>query len=110
MQGCLFGIEFSGYSLRNKRRMMGLSLQKAKSLATVIHADEDYTWEVPSSWSMREAATVPMAYCTAYLALVLRAAITPKDTVLIHSASEAVGQAALTLALSAGCKVRGCLL
>ena len=54
---------------------------------------------------MAEAATVPVVYCTAYYALVIRGRIRKGDRVLIHSGSGGVGQAAISIALHAGCEV-----
>ena len=34
-------------------------------------------WEIPDDWSLRDAASVPVAYGTAYLSLVMRANIQP---------------------------------
>ena len=67
--------------------------------------DPTFVWRVPVEWSLREAATVPVAYCTAYYALEVRGGIKRGDTVLIHSGSGAVGQAAITIALNHGCTV-----
>lgn len=48
---------------------------------------------------------MPVVYSTAYYALVARGRIKPGETVLIHSGSGGVGQAAITIALSLGCRV-----
>ena len=31
-----------------------------------------FVWDIPPTWSLREAASVPVAYSTAYLALIIR--------------------------------------
>ena len=62
-------------------------------------------WSVPDGWSLAEAATVPVAYCTAYLALCVRGRLQPDHRVLIHSGSGAVGMAALRICLHRGCEV-----
>ena len=46
-----------------------------------------------------------MAYLTAYYALVVRGQIRPGQRVLIHAGSGGVGQAAIAVALDAGCDV-----
>ena len=76
-----------------------------QAFATKVKVLKSHTWVVPSSWTLEEAATVPIAYVTAYYSLVLRAQITAGQRVLIHSASSAVGQAALYVALAKGCIV-----
>lgn len=42
--------------------MMGLVA--AGGLATCVRADPLLTWDVPASWSLKEAATVPVVYAT----------------------------------------------
>ena len=66
-----------------------------KGLASHVAASPDLLWDVPKSWTMNEAASVPMAYVTAYYALRVRANARRNSWVLIHSASSAVGQAAI---------------
>ncbi|XP_039082547.1 fatty acid synthase [Hyaena hyaena] len=99
---CVLGMEFSGRDASG-RRVMGLV--PAEGLATSVLLSQDFLWEVPSSWTLEEAASVPVVYTTAYYSLVVRGRIQPGETVLIHSGSGGVGQAAITIALSLGCRV-----
>lgn len=69
---CLLGMEFAG-RLQNGRRMMGIL--PAQALATSVVCNRDYCWEVPDGWTLKEAATVPVVYATAYYALVMRGRI-----------------------------------
>jgi len=101
-QDCLLGMEFSGRD-ESGNRVMGLLA--AKGLATVVDAHRDFLWNIPHDWSLEEAATVPVAYATAFYALVVRGRIRAGETVLIHSGSGAVGQAAISIALRHGCRV-----
>jgi len=101
-QDCLLGMEFSGRD-ESGNRVMGLLA--AKGLATVVDAHRDFLWRVPDDWSLEQAATVPVAYATAFYALVVRGRIRAGETVLIHSGSGAVGQAAISIALRHGCHV-----
>lgn len=55
--------------------------------------------------TLEEAASVPVVYTTAYYSLVVRGRMRRGETVLIHSGSGGVGQAAITIALSLGCRV-----
>ena len=57
-----------------------------------------------------QGATVPVAYATAYDALLVRGRLQPHHRVLIHSATGAVGLAATRIALSRGCEVGTCLM
>ncbi|KAL3097970.1 hypothetical protein niasHT_027515 [Heterodera trifolii] len=99
---CLLGMEFAG-RLQNGRRVMGIL--PAQALATSVVCNRDYCWEVPDGWTLKEAATVPVIYATAYYALVMRGRIRKGDKVLIHGGTGGVGQAAITIALDYGCEV-----
>ena len=74
-------------------------------MATRIAVNKRFTWLVPKSLTLEEAASLPMAYCTAYYALVVRGRIQDGNTVLIHSGAGGVGQAAIAIALQHGCTV-----
>ncbi|KAG7491726.1 hypothetical protein MATL_G00007310 [Megalops atlanticus] len=102
LQQCMLGMEFSGRD-PSGRRVMGLL--PAKGLATCVDADKRFLWDVPSSWTLEQAASVPVVYATAYYALVVRGRLRPGESVLIHSGSGGVGQAAIAIALSQRCRV-----
>ena len=102
MNDALLGMEFSGITGENQRCM---GIVAAKGLATSITADKSYLWQVPESWSLEEAATVPVAYSTAYYSLIVRGGLREGESVLIHAGSGAVGQAAIAIAISLKCLV-----
>jgi fatty acid synthase, animal type len=97
------GFEFSGLA-EDGNRVMGIT---DDALATDIQYDtsNSMVWNIPTRWSMADAATVPVVYATAYLALVYSARLEQGQSVLIHSGSGGVGQAAIRIALSMGCEV-----
>lgn len=99
---CMLGMEFSGRDACG-RRVMGLV--PAEGLATSVLLTSDFLWDVPSGWTLEEAASVPVVYTTAYYSLLVRGRMKRGDTVLIHSGSGGVGQAAIAIALSMGCRV-----
>ncbi|XP_042524650.1 fatty acid synthase [Dipodomys spectabilis] len=99
---CMLGMEFSGRDARGQRVM---GLVPAEGLATSVLLSPDFLWDVPSSWTLEEAASVPVVYATAYYALVVRGRVRRGESVLIHSGSGGVGQAAIAIALSVGCRV-----
>ncbi|XP_054986055.1 fatty acid synthase [Sorex araneus] len=99
---CMLGMEFSGHDASGKRVM---GLVPAEGLATSVQLSQDFLWDVPSSWTLEEAASVPVVYTTAYYSLVVRGRMRPGESVLIHSGSGGVGQAAIAIALSQGCRV-----
>ena len=103
LDNCPLGLEFVGRDAEGRRVM---AMVGSKGLATnVIMKSKDFLWTIPDNWSMAEACTVPVAYCTAFYALVIRGRLMFDETVLIHSGSGAVGQAAIRIALNYKCKV-----
>lgn len=90
----------------SKKRVMGVA---QKAIATQVCTPAFLLWDVPDSWSLAEAATVPVAYATAYYSLVVRGRLREGFSVLIHSGSGAVGLAAIQICLSRGCQVRDSL-
>ncbi|XP_059050780.1 fatty acid synthase-like [Achroia grisella] len=101
-QECILGLEFSGRSSRGARVM---GMVAARGLATSVVADSGFLWEVPAAWSLEQAATVPVAYATAYYALAVRGRMRRGEAVLVHAGTGGVGQAAIAIALHAGCTV-----
>lgn len=101
-QECILGLEFSGRSERGERVM---GMVAARGLATTVAADEGFLWPVPREWSLEQAATVPVAYATAYYALAVRGRMRRGEAVLVHAGTGGVGQAAIAIALHAGCTV-----
>ncbi|XP_071965803.1 fatty acid synthase-like [Antedon mediterranea] len=101
-EDCILGMEFSGYNSKGQRIM---GLLPAKALATTVMADERFTWSVPTEWKLEGAASVPVVYATAYYALIVRGRMKKGESVLIHSGSGGVGQAAISIALHHGCNV-----
>ena len=75
------------------------------AIATQVSTPHYLLWDMPPAWSLAEAATVPVAYATAYYALVLRGRLRQGFGVLIHSGSGAVGLAAIQICLNRGCEV-----
>lgn len=101
-QECILGLEFSGRSSRGQRVM---GMVAAQGLATTVLADEGFLWPVPPQWTLEQAATVPVAYATAYYALAVRGRMRRGEAVLVHAGTGGVGQAAIAIALHAGCTV-----
>lgn len=101
-QQCIMGFEFSGMT-SDGRRVMGLGPTGA--LATHYKLDDTILWDIPTGWSLQEAATVPLVYYTVYLAFFFTSKIERGKSILIHSGSGGVGSAAIQVALSYGLDV-----
>ncbi|XP_015789260.1 fatty acid synthase isoform X2 [Tetranychus urticae] len=99
------GMEFSGYSATGQRIM---GIVGGNGFASFIDPKSSpflFTLPVPDSWSLAQAATVPICYGTVIYALIMRGKLEPGETVLIHAGSGGVGLAAISICLSLGCKI-----
>ena len=67
----------------------------------------DHRWlaPIPDGWSFEQAASVPVAYLTAYYGLVDVAGVRPGQKVLVHAGAGGVGTAAVQLARYLGADV-----
>ncbi|KYN04769.1 Fatty acid synthase [Cyphomyrmex costatus] len=101
-QYCPLGMEYVGWDA-NGQRVMGI--RETDCIANVIVKDKNLCWEIPDTWTFEEAATVPCAYITVYMALYIYGRMKKGDKILIHSGTGAVGQAAIHVALKEGCEV-----
>lgn len=101
-QDCILGLEFAGRDSAGRRVM---AMVPAKSLATTCTAYRNMMWAIPDNWTMEQASTVPCVYSTVYYALVVRGRMKRGEAILIHAGSGGVGQAAISVALSAGLTV-----
>ncbi|KZS60623.1 hypothetical protein A4G26_11330 [Mycobacterium kansasii] len=90
-------------SLRPGDAVMGLFPSNA--FAPTAVTDERLVKPIPAGWSFTQAASVPIAYLTAYIALVEIAGLSAGQRVLIHSGAGGVGQAAIRLAQHLGAEV-----
>ncbi|MEV4826371.1 SDR family NAD(P)-dependent oxidoreductase [Micromonospora sp. NPDC049274] len=83
-------------------RVMGILLGGSGRTAVTT---ADRVVPIPAGWSFTEAASVPMAYATAYHALVDLAGLTAGESVLVHAAAGGVGTAAVQIARHLGAEV-----
>jgi NADPH:quinone reductase-like Zn-dependent oxidoreductase len=76
-----------------------------EALASHVLAPAELVVAVPDQLSAAEAATLPVAYLTAWYALVRLARLARGETALIHSAAGGVGLAAVNVASHRGARV-----
>lgn len=76
-----------------------------RGISNVLVPDRDLSWDVPDSWSLEDAATVPLVYAVCYYALYMHGQMKKGDKVLIHSGTGGIGQAAIHLALHEDCEI-----
>jgi epothilone polyketide synthase D len=77
----------------------------AAALSTYVTVEARWMVRRPAELTALEAATVPVAFLTAWIALQQAAAIRPGERVLIHAAAGGVGMAAVQLARLLGAEV-----
>jgi len=77
----------------------------AGSFSSLVTTPAELVVQKPTALSFEEAATIPVAFLTAYYALHHLAGISPGERVLIHAAAGGVGMAAVQLAQQAGAEI-----
>lgn len=98
-----FGSEFSGITQKGERVCGAVT---SKGIATMINSEKALILaKIPDSWTLKDAATVPVCYSTVYYGLIVRGKMQPGETVLIHAGSGGVGLAAIRICLKRNCRV-----
>ena len=72
---------------------------------TTIRTSENLCQRIPEYLSFQQGASIPLAFCTAYLALVETAHLKRGESVLIHEGPDGLDQAAAAIALHIGADV-----
>ena len=104
LAGPTLGLEFAGRVVR-----VGSSIERLRvgdevvglsggAFSTHVVVDEDHVASLPPQLSIENAATVPVAFLTAYYSLISCADLKPGEWVLIHGGAGGVGLAALQIA------------
>lgn len=62
-------------------------------------------WRMPEGMSFEEGAALPIIYPTSWAGLVLRGALQPGETLLVHAAAGGVGTAAVQIGKALGARV-----
>ena len=111
LAGAVLGFECAGRVLRVGSDVTGLAVGDAvmgfgrESFATHSTADARVFTALPRGLSIEGAATVPVAFLTAWYSLVHLAQIQPGEWVLIHGAAGGVGLAAIQIARLRGARI-----
>ncbi|WP_341286310.1 type I polyketide synthase [Mycobacterium decipiens] len=82
-----------------------MGLFPGNAFAPIAITDHRMVVAIPAGWSFSQAASVPVAFLTAYTALVERAQLSAGQRVLIHAGTGGVGQAAIQIAHHLGAEV-----
>lgn len=90
------------YCLRGERtvciRYGYLGAHRDGGYAELVKAPAENIVPLPDAVSFRDGAAVPLAFLTAWHALVAQAVLRPGQTVLVHAAGSGVGSAAIQIA------------
>ncbi|MCL8014926.1 type I polyketide synthase [Streptomyces sp. AS02] len=112
--GAGLGWELAGEVLETGPEVTGLApgervlgLATGDAFAPVAVADARMLARIPEGWTYARAASVPMAYLTAFYGLVDLADLKAGESVLIHAAAGGVGTAAVQIARYLGAEVFG---
>ncbi|MEM1366472.1 MAG: SDR family NAD(P)-dependent oxidoreductase [Cyanobacteria bacterium P01_H01_bin.15] len=76
-----------------------------ESYADQVTVEQDLVAAIPKHLGTSQAATLPVAFTTAYYCLSLVAKLQPGERVLIHGATGGVGQAAIQIAQELGAEI-----
>ncbi|WP_438860839.1 type I polyketide synthase [Amycolatopsis solani] len=107
----LMGGEAAGIVLETGERVRGLAVGDrvtglfTGALGPVAVTDHRLVTPMPSGWSFAEAASVPVAFATAYYGLFDLGGLQPGQSVLVHASAGGVGMAAVQLARHHGAEV-----
>ncbi|VVC42234.1 Acyl transferase/acyl hydrolase/lysophospholipase,Ketoacyl-synthetase, C- [Cinara cedri] len=97
-----FGVEFSGVKA-NGKKVMGLV--KSGALSSTINHNNALLWNVPQSWTLKQAATFPYSFFMATYALMHNGKLPKAKNVLVCLSNNSINYAIISVALSLKCKV-----
>lgn len=106
------GMEASGRVLSVGEGVQGLkegqrvlTTPRFGAYATQICADQSDVFPIDDAMPFDEAAAFPIVYQTSYFALVYRAPLLPRQTLLVHGAAGGVGLSAVQIGKALGARV-----
>lgn len=99
---CDLGLEYAGIT-RDGNRVMGMV--RSGAMATYVEAIKYITWNVPESWTLQDACTVPVVYSTVYYSFFVSVQIEKGKKILIHAGTGGIGLSAIRVALAYGLEV-----
>ena len=67
---CFIGLEFAGRRADTGQRVMGFA--ESRAFATNINANGNWLTPIPDHWSMDDAVTILINYCTLWYGLIKR--------------------------------------
>ncbi|MEO0867219.1 MAG: SDR family NAD(P)-dependent oxidoreductase [Cyanobacteria bacterium J06642_11] len=102
---CVGTVTRVGTNVRDLKPGQTVMAITGESFANGVVVHQDLVAPVPQNITAIEAATLPVAFTTAYYSLCHLANLQPGERVLIHAATGGVGQAAIQIAQSVGAEI-----
>lgn len=78
-----YGREFSGIA-ENGQQVMGMTLDEGTLASEIVCSSDDFIFNIPESMTLKEAASIPIAYLTTYSAFFIGSSINAGQKCLIH--------------------------
>ncbi|KAI1864983.1 uncharacterized protein JN550_008529 [Neoarthrinium moseri] len=106
-----FGVEASGVVVKvgcdvtNLTAGDRVAAMTQGAFATTTRTKASFAFKLPAGMTFEAGASLPLAYSTAYYSLIELGRLQDDESVLIHAAARAVGQAAISLAQMIGADV-----
>ena len=86
-------------------KVIVLKNKNGKAISNKIYCMKEECYPKPNSMNYSEACGILIIFCTVYICLIERAKIKKGDTVVIHSATGGIGQAAIMICQMIGAKI-----
>ena len=100
---CMLGCEFAGRRRDTGERVFGMPLCFGIGTETKTH--EPLIYKVPDHWTLEDAATACTVYMTCWYGLIERGQLQEGESILIHSGTGGIGQAAINICQYYKCKI-----
>lgn len=102
---CSGTVSRTGAAVRTFKKGDRVCCMSLGAYSTFTRCKETSAALIPEGIPMEVAASIPVAFCTAYYGLVTLGNLQPGERVLIHAGAGGVGQAAIQLALMLGAEI-----
>ncbi|MEM1241177.1 MAG: SDR family NAD(P)-dependent oxidoreductase [Cyanobacteria bacterium P01_H01_bin.26] len=102
---CVGTVTAMGANVSNLKQGQTIMAIAGKSFAQTVIVHQDLVAPIPEKITSSEAATLPVAFTTAYYSLCHLANLQSGERVLIHAATGGVGQAAVQIAQQTGAEI-----
>ncbi|MEM7061638.1 MAG: SDR family NAD(P)-dependent oxidoreductase [Cyanobacteria bacterium P01_B01_bin.77] len=102
---CVGTIAAMGANVSTLKQGQAVMAIAGESFAQTVIVHQDLVTPIPEKITSSEAATLPVAFTTAYYSLCHLANLQPGERVLIHAATGGVGQAAVQIAQQIGAEI-----